>query len=596
MGRSGDELPDGAGRRGTRARPPDHAAGRRSSHGHPDRGTSPRLMLDDGYRGFLSLVASQIGTAIAAAQALQEAQARAEALAELDRAKTAFFSNVSHEFRTPLTLMLGPTEEALASPERALRGKDLETVHRNERRLLKLVNTLLDFSRIEAGRVNATLRADGSRRADHRSRQRLPVGDGARRTAADRRLPAAAGAVYVDREMWEKIVLNLLSNAFKFTFQGSIAVERRGGRRARRASRARQRHRHRRERSRPRLRPVPPHRTRGGAHARRIGHRPGARPRARRDPRRQHPRLERRRRRLRLLGSSSARDGASCRGARASPGQPRRRAAPTGLGATPYVEEALRWLPSDTSATCVTHRSAAPASITTEDSGCRRQRRHARLPEPPALGPLSGRIGGRRNRRAGRRAAAAPRRHRQRRHDAGPRRVRAHRGAARRRGHSHDSVHPALSARGRRGAARRAPRRRRRLPGEAVLGAGARRARRGAARSRQDAIARRGECRQAGRACSRTRRWAWPSSRAPNTCSSSPTASISTSSPDGTSWESRVREALPELAGQGIYEILRWRVRSPGSRSSDGRFAPRSSAAATPRGNVLRLRLSAAVR
>src|SRR5687768_3132861 len=67
-------------------------------------GTSPRLRLDDGYQAFLWLVASQIGTAIAGAQALQHAQARADALAELDRAKTAFFSNVSHEFRTPLTL------------------------------------------------------------------------------------------------------------------------------------------------------------------------------------------------------------------------------------------------------------------------------------------------------------------------------------------------------------------------------------------------------------------------------------------------------------------------------------------------------------
>ena len=76
-------------------------------------------------------------------------------LAELDRAKTVFFSNVSHEFRTPLTLMIGPTEDALASPSRALEGASLETVYRNELRLLKLVNALLDFSRLEAGRMQA---------------------------------------------------------------------------------------------------------------------------------------------------------------------------------------------------------------------------------------------------------------------------------------------------------------------------------------------------------------------------------------------------------------------------------------------------------
>jgi signal transduction histidine kinase len=169
-------------------------------------------------------VASQIGTAVAAAQALEQAQARADALAALDRAKTAFFSNVSHEFRTPLTLMIGPTEEALAAPDRALYGEDLEIVHRNQLRLLKLVNTLLDFSRIEAGRVTAafeptdlsTLTADlasAFRSATERAGLRLVVD-----------CPRLANPVYVDRDMWEKIVLNLVSNAFKFTLQGSITV------------------------------------------------------------------------------------------------------------------------------------------------------------------------------------------------------------------------------------------------------------------------------------------------------------------------------------------------------------------------------------
>jgi signal transduction histidine kinase len=122
-------------------------------------GASPRLVFDDGYRGFLDLLAGQVATAVANAGAYEEERQRAEALAELDQAKTAFFSNISHEFRTPLTLMLGPVEDALAlSDEGALpAGREtLEFVHRNGQRLQRLVNTLLDFSRIEAGRVKAS--------------------------------------------------------------------------------------------------------------------------------------------------------------------------------------------------------------------------------------------------------------------------------------------------------------------------------------------------------------------------------------------------------------------------------------------------------
>ncbi|MEP6917469.1 MAG: ATP-binding protein, partial [Acidobacteriota bacterium] len=186
-------------------------------------GLSPRLLVDQPYRDFVTTVASQIGTAIASARAFEEAKARADALAELDRAKTAFFSNVSHEFRTPLTLLLGPTEEAAASGGR-LEGEDLQAVYRNAQRLLKLVNNLLDFSRIEAGRVEATfvptdlsmLTADlasAFRSATERAGVQLDV--------LCTPLPEP---VYVDREMWEKVVLNLLSNAFKFTFEGRIAV------------------------------------------------------------------------------------------------------------------------------------------------------------------------------------------------------------------------------------------------------------------------------------------------------------------------------------------------------------------------------------
>ena len=119
-------------------------------------GASPRRAIDEEYRQFAARAASILSTAIAAATAYEAERSRAEALATIDRAKTVFFSNVSHEFRTPLTLMLGPTEDALASPAGVLRGEDLQTVYRNQLRLLKLVNALLDFSRLEAGRMHAS--------------------------------------------------------------------------------------------------------------------------------------------------------------------------------------------------------------------------------------------------------------------------------------------------------------------------------------------------------------------------------------------------------------------------------------------------------
>ena len=156
--------------------------------------------------------------------AREEERQRIETLAELDRAKTVFFSNVSHEFRTPLTLLLAPlqdalSDQALAPPQR----ERLELAQRNAMRLQKLVNTLLDFSRIEAGRIEAIYEptdlalltkelASVFRSAIEQAGLRLIV--------ACPPLPP----VYVDREMWEKIVLNLLSNAFKFTFEGEIAV------------------------------------------------------------------------------------------------------------------------------------------------------------------------------------------------------------------------------------------------------------------------------------------------------------------------------------------------------------------------------------
>ncbi|MGZ4478167.1 MAG: SpoIIE family protein phosphatase [Nocardioidaceae bacterium] len=195
-------------------------------------GISPALLLDDDYRSFLSLVAGQVSVALSEALGYEAERARATALAELDRAKTAFFANISHEFRTPLTLILGPTEDALGDPAEPLGDRQrprTELVRRNALRLLKLVNTLLDFSRLESGRARARYEPVelGAFTADLASVFRSAVETAGLRYEVD--CPPVREPVFVDREMWEKIVLNLVSNALKFTFDGSIGVRLREG-------------------------------------------------------------------------------------------------------------------------------------------------------------------------------------------------------------------------------------------------------------------------------------------------------------------------------------------------------------------------------
>jgi PAS domain S-box-containing protein len=149
-----------------------------------------------------------------------------EELAKLDELKTQFFANISHEFRTPLTLMMGPLEDAMAEPDglSVTNRERVELAHRNSLRLLKLVNTLLDFSRIEAGRIQASYQPVdlASLTADLASGFRSAIERAGMKLTLD--CAPLSEPIYVDREMWEKIVLNLLSNAFKFTFEGEISV------------------------------------------------------------------------------------------------------------------------------------------------------------------------------------------------------------------------------------------------------------------------------------------------------------------------------------------------------------------------------------
>lgn len=202
-------------------------ASQRDPYGWLVAGLSSLRAFDERYRGLFRLTAGHVAAAIGRARAFEEQRKRAEELADIDRAKTTFFSNISHEFRTPLTLMLGPTEELLTGVHGELstgQRAQLELVRRNELRLQRLVNALLEFSRVEAGRVQASYEpvdlaeftrdlASGFRSLIERAGLRFTVD-----------CPPIGEPVFVDRDQWEQIVLNLLSNAFKFTFEGEIGL------------------------------------------------------------------------------------------------------------------------------------------------------------------------------------------------------------------------------------------------------------------------------------------------------------------------------------------------------------------------------------
>lgn len=200
--------------------------GQRAAYGALVIGINPYRLLDERYLGFFNLVADQVITGIGNVRAMEEERKRLEALIEIDKAKTVFFNNVSHEFRTPLTLMLGPLEEVLqyATEMPATVRDNLQLMHKNAQRLLKLVNSLLEFSRIEAGRVQASYHPVdiAALTRDLASGFRSIIEKAGLKFEVD--CKPISKKVYIDREMWEKIVLNLLSNAFKYTLSGKISV------------------------------------------------------------------------------------------------------------------------------------------------------------------------------------------------------------------------------------------------------------------------------------------------------------------------------------------------------------------------------------
>lgn len=154
-----------------------------------------------------------------ATEALQTIEKQAAVLKELDQAKSRFFTNISHEFRTPLTLIIGPLEQQIEKLRAGMAGdeEDMELALRNSKRLLRLVNQILEVAKLESGHTQLQVQLIDLRTVIE------PIVD-AFRSLAERNgthfhseLPAAPVMVYIDMDLMEKAIINLFSNAFKFT-------------------------------------------------------------------------------------------------------------------------------------------------------------------------------------------------------------------------------------------------------------------------------------------------------------------------------------------------------------------------------------------
>ncbi|CAG8455986.1 7389_t:CDS:10 [Funneliformis mosseae] len=192
-------------------------------------GINKQRALDKEYMEFLHLVIGQVSASLSHGRFREEERKQAEMLASLNDQKILFFQNISHEL-PPLTLMLSPLEEVLEEcPRDAPMYSHLCMIQRNTRRLLRLVNTLLQFSRIESDKIEANyhevdigqltseLAANFESMAKlFKLEYRVEIPDN-----FDSRLEKK---VFVDLEMYEKIIFNLCSNAFKHTWNGSITL------------------------------------------------------------------------------------------------------------------------------------------------------------------------------------------------------------------------------------------------------------------------------------------------------------------------------------------------------------------------------------
>lgn len=185
---------------------------------------SPLRPLDVAHRRFLSQLSQQVGQVLDLAAARASEASRLQALVALDEAKTQFLATMSHELRTPLTLLLGPVGDVASGRRESLGREDAVRLQQQGRRLLGLVDDLLEVARSESGRLAPRPEpVDVGRLSQDVA---SPLLEAARYAGLDVREQWPSGVVcLMDRGLWENVVANLVGNALKYTLTGSLEVE-----------------------------------------------------------------------------------------------------------------------------------------------------------------------------------------------------------------------------------------------------------------------------------------------------------------------------------------------------------------------------------
>eukprot|EP01117_Protostelium_nocturnum_P014437 TRINITY_DN548_c0_g3_i1.p1 TRINITY_DN548_c0_g3~~TRINITY_DN548_c0_g3_i1.p1 ORF type:complete len:1234 (-),score=445.15 TRINITY_DN548_c0_g3_i1:1945-5646(-) len=192
-------------------------------------GINQHLHFTQEYQDFMKVLGNHISSFVHTFKLREENQKRVKDLSRLDRARTVFFTNISHEFKTPITLTLGPLEDLLNREHSELNPEQyrrVEVTYRNSLRLLKLVNHLLDFNELEGGKLVPKFeQLDISTLTSENCSLFGPACEKGKLSLSVK-CNQIDEKIYIDRDMWEKIVFNLLSNSFKFTHEGGkIDVE-----------------------------------------------------------------------------------------------------------------------------------------------------------------------------------------------------------------------------------------------------------------------------------------------------------------------------------------------------------------------------------